>query len=114
MRLLAGWEVTMEQIVTFPVSKIDAIEVLTSCKSVMYKGVASKSSIGATYGNADYGVINMLTKAGNPTDDYSQEKVANATNFKLAGYSKASEFYSPRYDVPEAHHTLPDYRNTIY
>jgi hypothetical protein len=35
-------------------------------------------------------------------------------NFTPKGYNKVREFYSPKYDAPNANLTLPDLRSTIY
>lgn len=38
----------------------------------------------------------------------------NMLNFATKGYNKVREFYSPKYDTPNANLTLPDLRSTVY
>lgn len=74
-------------------SDVEFIEVLSS-GAVMY-GASS--------------VINVALKAG------AMDRVPIGINqIKYPGFYKAREFYSPRYDVPDDRHNLPDKRTTLY
>jgi hypothetical protein len=59
------------------------------------------------------GSINFLTKTGNTSYDYSEDKANSRISLKLLGYASPKEFYHPKYDVPQAI-TRPDYRSTLY
>ena len=84
----------------YDVQNIESIDV--------FKG-ASASIFG--FGSAN-GAISITTKRGGP-----QDKTFQMSNIKMLthlGYQTPAEFYSPKYDTPEAKHLgNPDYRTTI-
>ncbi|SIQ58030.1 TonB-dependent receptor plug domain-containing protein [Pontibacter lucknowensis] len=100
--VLDGMRVELETVNMLDPSDIEAIEVLKGANAAIY---------GSSSGG---GVIALFTKRGNPNYNYANEKSPGTINFKLAGYNKPSEFYSPRYDVPQDRHNLPDYRSTLH
>jgi TonB-dependent receptor-like protein len=60
------------------------------------------------------GVVAIYTDRGFRFDDKPQEEVPGITNFKLPGFNKVREFYSPNYSIPQAAHEKPDYRTTLF
>jgi hypothetical protein len=58
------------------------------------------------------GVINILTKNGNP-DQFALEETEGSHSTRLMGYDPVREFYAPRYDQPAPEHVRPDYRPTL-
>jgi hypothetical protein len=100
--ILDGMPVSIETVNSLSPTDIEIIEVLKGANASIF-GVSSAN-----------GVIALFTKRGNPNHDYSNDKAPGTLNFKLAGYSKPSDFYSPRYEIAEDRHNLPDYRSTLY
>ncbi|MDO6389366.1 TonB-dependent receptor plug domain-containing protein [Pontibacter sp. BT731] len=100
--ILDGMRVELETVNTLNPEDIEAIEVLKGTSAAIFGT-----------GSAD-GVIALFTKRGNPNYNYANQKAPGTLNFKLAGYNKPSEFYSPRYDVAKERHNLPDYRSTLH
>lgn len=100
--ILDGMRVELETVNLLNPEDIEAIEVLKGANAAIY---------GSSSGG---GVIALFTKRGNSNYNYANQKSPGTLNFKLAGYNKPSEFYSPRYDVPEERHNLPDYRSTLH
>ncbi|MES2734586.1 MAG: TonB-dependent receptor plug domain-containing protein, partial [Bacteroidota bacterium] len=100
--VLDGIVVDKSMVQALSANDIESVEVLKDGKAAVY---------GARGSN---GAVIFFTKRGNPNYDYSQEIASGATTIKLAGYSKARAFYSPRYDVPDERHNLPDFRSTVH
>ncbi|WP_114780707.1 TonB-dependent receptor plug domain-containing protein [Botryobacter ruber] len=98
--ILDGMQVDLEFIQSLPPTDVETIELL-------------KGANASVYGGAN-GAIVIFTKRGNPNYDYSNEPASGTISFRLPGYNKASEFYVPRYDVPDERHNLPDFRNTLH
>ncbi len=59
------------------------------------------------------GVINILTKNGNPNQVFAIEENEGSLSTRLMGYDPLREFYAPRYDEPQPEHIRPDYRPTL-
>ena len=92
---------------------IDAILVITPCdveEIDILKG-PDASIFGLNGGN---GVINILTKRGNNSYDYSKDQTFGISVVKRLGFTKPIEFYSPKYDTPIPEHINTDYRPTIH
>lgn len=100
--VLDGMRVELETVNMLDPSNIEAIEVLKGANAAIF---------GSSSGS---GVIALFSKRGNPNYNYANQKSPGTINFKLAGYNKPSEFYSPRYDVAEERHNLPDFRSTLH
>ena len=63
----------------------------------------------------DGGIINILTKSGNPNyDGPSTQLVPGIITGWRVGYHVAKEFYAPQYDVSKPEYDLPDFRSTIF
>jgi hypothetical protein len=86
-----------------PVSEIEKIDIITSLNK------------GAVFGaDGAGGVINVLTKAGNPNRDFSNEPITGNATINAKGYVPIREFYSPTgvYDINAP--IAIDFRTTIY
>ncbi len=96
----------------FPVSK-DNINSILPCEleSVdVLKGAAA-----SMYGSESAGgVINVLTKRGNPSYDYTRDTTSGVLSFKRKGYTLVKQFYSPDYSKKDARHEWEDFRSTLY
>jgi len=77
-------------------SEVDRIEVLKGPSTAVF---------GLMGGN---GVIAIYTKQG------GKARLPAPNLFKHVGYYKAREFYTPKYDIPEAAHAKPDKRATLF
>jgi hypothetical protein len=101
--LLDGMIAQPQTIAALPVSEIERIDVL--------RGLSKGSVYGA---DGAGGVVNFLTKAGNPNRDFSKEKVLGNATLLTKGYAPIREFYTPPLipdiDAPFA----MDFRSTIY
>jgi len=69
---------------------------------------------GVVYGSGGIGgVVNILTKSGNPNKPYKEEPIFGNATIKTKGYAPVRKFY-----VPNTHTDTPkvsfDYRSTIY
>ncbi len=90
-------------VAVLPISEIERIDILTGL------------SKGVLYGaDGAGGVINVLTKAGNPNWEPADEPVIGNATIKAKGYVPVREFYAPRgkYDISAP--IAIDYRSTIY
>lgn len=101
--LLDGMIATPQMIATIPVAEIERIDVL--------RGLSK----GAVYGaDGAGGVVNVLTKSGNPNRDFSKENILGNATLLTKGYAPIREFYTPS-AIPDI--TAPiaiDFRSTIY
>ena len=101
--LIDGMRAMPSMVATLPVAEIERIDVLLGL------------SKGAVYGaDGAGGVINILTKAGNPNRDFSDDIVTGNATIKAKGYDPIREFYTPTgvYDINAP--IAIDYRSTIY
>ncbi|MDR2233288.1 MAG: TonB-dependent receptor plug domain-containing protein [Tannerella sp.] len=86
---------------TVNVNEVESIDILKNASSAMF------GSRGAG------GVISITTKKG--PDIIPENETPNTLVYTPLGYQKPVEFYSPKYDTPEAkQQSIPDYRTTIY
>ncbi|GAA4455751.1 Plug domain-containing protein [Nibrella saemangeumensis] len=100
--LIDGMPVDKQAVLSLPVMDVDYIDVL--------KGAGA-----AIFGSrAGGGVINVMTKRGNPTYDPSQDKAEGILVAKLPGFTPVRQFYAPRYDESRPEHNRPDYRATLH
>jgi len=83
------------------ITNIASVEIL---KSIVYR-----TAYGSYGGD---GVIVITTKRGG--QEVIPGNPPGILNFNPQGYYKAHQFYSPKYDVPEANKAIPDFRTTIY
>jgi TonB-dependent Receptor Plug Domain len=84
---------------------IESIDVLRGAEAAIF-GMS---------GGGGSGVVNILTKSGNPnyTGGSSRPTPGIVTGNRM-GYNIAREFYAPQYDVSKPEHDLPDFRSTIH
>lgn len=89
-------------VAALPVADIERIDVL--------RGLSK----GAVFGSEGAGgVVNILTKAGNPNRDFSEIKILGNTTLITKGYAPIREFYSPP-AIPDINSPVAlDYRSTI-
>ncbi len=99
--LLDGVPVEQFVIQSLPLNDIEMVDVLSGASTMIY------ANRGAT------GVINVLTKSGNPNRDVKDIIVDGVKVHRVKGYDRVKEFYLPKYDAPNppADH---DARATIY
>ncbi len=73
-----------------------------------------KGTRAAIYGSrASNGIIAIYTP-GTLRIPPEPQAVPNVDGFKIAGFSKVREFYSPDYGMPNDVHQKPDYRTTLH
>jgi len=60
------------------------------------------------------GVVAIYTGKGFRIDNDVQKEYPGITNFKIPGFNKVREFYSPNYSEPQVAHEKPDYRTTLF
>ena len=90
-------------VAALPVAEIERIDIL--------RGL-SKGSVFGVEGAG--GVVNILTKSGNPNRDYADDKVLGNATMLSKGYAPIREFYTPP-TVPDINSPIAlDYRSTIY
>lgn len=94
-----------------PVNKDVAINILPSSVESVDVIVGPATTVFGSQGRG--GVINILTKSGNPDRDYASEEVEGSLSARIMGYDPLREFYTPRYDEPKPEHIRPDYRPTL-
>uniref|UniRef100_UPI0035931280 TonB-dependent receptor n=1 Tax=Aquiflexum sp. TaxID=1872584 RepID=UPI0035931280 len=90
-------------IATLPVAEIERIDILRSL------------SRAAVYGSDGAGgVINVLTKSGNPNRDFSDDPTRGNASLETKGYAPVREFYTPS-AIPDFNAPIAiDYRSTIF
>jgi hypothetical protein len=101
--LIDGMRAMPGMVALLPVSEIERIDILTGL------------SKGAVFGaDGAGGVINVLTKAGNPNYDWKDKPVIGNATIKAKGYDPIREFYTPSgvYDINAP--IAIDFRSTIY
>ncbi|RRQ47511.1 hypothetical protein DZC72_17405 [Maribacter algicola] len=59
------------------------------------------------------GVISIYTEKG-LTFDEIPEKYPGIKDFKIPGFNKVREFYTPNYSLDKKEHEKPDYRSTLF
>lgn len=90
-------------IATLPVAEIERIDILRSL---------SKAAVYGAEGAG--GVINVLTKTGNPNRDFSKEPTIGNAALITKGYVPIREFYTPS-EIPDFSAPISiDYRSTIF
>ncbi|WP_194975462.1 TonB-dependent receptor plug domain-containing protein [Aquiflexum lacus] len=90
-------------IANLPVPEIERIDVLRSL---------SKASVYGADGAG--GVINVLTKSGNPNRDFSDDPTMGNASLETKGYAPVREFYTPS-AIPDFNAPIAiDYRSTIF
>jgi hypothetical protein len=101
--LIDGIRAMPGMVATLPVAEIERIDILT--------GLSKGSVYGA---DGAGGVINILTKSGNPNKDFSDDPVTGNATINAKGYDPVREFYTPSglYDINAP--IAIDYRSTIY
>ncbi len=100
--LLDGMPTDLQGILSIPVTDVERIDVLKGPEAAIF---------GSQGGN---GAIAVLTKRGNPSYDYNQQKAPGVEQIKLPGFAPVREFYAPRYDQPKPESTRPDFRPTLH
>jgi hypothetical protein len=90
-------------VAVLPVSEIEKIDIIMSLNK------------GAVFGaDGAGGVINVLTKAGNPNYNWEDEPITGNATIKAKGYAPIREFYTPTgiYDINAP--IAIDFRSTVY
>lgn len=101
--LLNGQPVQPETLIAIPVPEIERIDIL--------RGLSKAAVFGNDGGG---GIVHVLTKSGNPNQDYSDREVKGNAVAEVLGYSDVREFYEPPV-VPSINAPFAvDYRSTIY
>ena len=100
--LLDGTVATPEMIAMFPVAQIERIDII--------RGLSKT----AVYGSEGaLGVVNFLTKSGNPNRNPSKEKVLGNATLLTKGFVPIREFYTPP-AIPDINAPIAmDFRTTI-
>jgi hypothetical protein len=100
--LINGMEATPEMVAQIPVPEIERIDIL--------RGMSKGTVFGALGAG---GVVNFLTKSGNPNRDPSKEKVLGNATMLTKGYVPVREFYTPP-AIPDINAPFAmDFRTTI-
>lgn len=100
---LDGQPAMNQMIAALPVPEIERIDILRSL---------SKASVYGSEGAG--GVINVLTKSGNPNRDFSDEPTRGNAAMESKGYAPVREFYTPS-AIPDFNAPISiDYRSTIF
>lgn len=74
-----------------------------------------KGPITAMYGSrGSNGVIAFYTYGPTGIDEVKEERSPDVTNFKIKGFSKTREFFSPNYSIAKPKHDRADYRTTLH
>ncbi|WP_373515927.1 TonB-dependent receptor plug domain-containing protein [Persicitalea sp.] len=94
-----------------PVNKDVAMNILPTSVESIDVIVGAAATIYGDQGRG--GVINILTKNGNPNRPYTPEDTDGSLSTRIMGYDPLREFYAPRYDEPQPEHIRPDYRPTL-
>ncbi|TDB60857.1 TonB-dependent receptor [Arundinibacter roseus] len=94
-----------------PVSKDVAMNILPSSVESVDVIVGPAATVYGDQGRG--GVINILTKNGNPNQSFSYQETEGSLSTRLMGYDPQREFYAPRYDQQLPEHVRPDYRPTL-
>lgn len=82
---------------------VEAVDVLRGPEAAIF-GLSAGGS----------GVVNILTKSGNPDYKGSSRFSPGVITANRVGYAVTREFYAPQYDVSKPEHDLPDFRSTLY
>jgi len=94
-----------------PVNKDIAMNILPSSVESVDVIVGAAATVYGDQGRG--GVINILTKNGNPNQVFASEETEGSLSTRLMGYDPLREFYAPRYDESQSEHIRPDYRPTL-
>ncbi|MFD2201675.1 TonB-dependent receptor [Shivajiella indica] len=98
-----GSPATPQLAATIPVAEIERVDILRSL---------AKSAVYGSQGAG--GVVNILTKGGNPNRDYSEVDILGNATLVTQGYAPIREFYVPPM-VPDISAPIAiDYRSTIF
>ncbi|WP_430966826.1 TonB-dependent receptor plug domain-containing protein [Spongiimicrobium sp. 2-473A-2-J] len=101
MYLLDGIQVPQDVIQGMQTFGVLFVDVLTGAEASIY-GVRAANGVIAVY--TDRGLRFR----------FEQERYPGITNFSMAGFYKAREFYTPNYRTPKPEHRKPDQRTTLY
>ncbi len=94
-----------------PINKDVAMNILPSSVESVDVITGSATTVFGDQGRG--GVINILTKNGNPNQTYTFEETEGSLSTRIMGYDPLREFYAPRYDETKPEHIRPDYRPTL-
>lgn len=90
------------------------INALTA-NEIMFVDVLKSAATAAMYGSrGSNGVIAFYTHGPSGIDDEKEERYPDVINFKINGFSKTREFFSPNYSISEPKHERTDYRTTLH
>jgi hypothetical protein len=106
--MIDGMKVSVENIVDFPVSFVERIDVLDNLASIAVFG---------SLGGIDPiepidGVISIITREGAPLKSGSQSY--STANIRFTGYNEPRIFYSPKHYTKLESDYKPDLRTTLY
>ncbi len=103
-----------------PLYLLDGIQVAPSFinemfgSEVLFIDVLKSAGEIAQYGmRGGNGVIAVYTDRGE-NYEFVQEREPDLANFKIPGFYRAREFYSPNYSLAKPEHDKPDFRTTLY
>ena len=100
---LDGNPAQLALIATLPVAEIERIDLLRSLNRAAVYGADGAG-----------GVVNVLTKSGNPNRDFSDEPTRGNATLESKGYAPVREFYTPS-AIPDFNAPIAlDYRSTIF
>ncbi|MFN8348704.1 MAG: TonB-dependent receptor plug domain-containing protein [Spirosomataceae bacterium] len=100
--VLDGMTVSKDAIMNIPPTDVEAVDILKGASAAIY---------GSRGGG---GVIAVLTKRGGSNYDWTKDAAEGTVVAKVLGYSPFRQFYTPKYDKPEADHVRPDFRPTLF
>ncbi|WP_394974360.1 hypothetical protein [uncultured Croceitalea sp.] len=100
--LLDGIPVDISFIANMRANEIMFVDLLVEASTTLY-GLRGASGVIAFYSNKQLRV-NL----------YAEQEYPNILNFKIGGFAKVREFYSPNYAVPSPKHIRADYRTTLH
>ena len=100
--LLDGIEVDVGFVGAMLAIEVELIDVLKGPSAAIYGSRAAN------------GVIAIYSKGTIWMDDYKRQPSPGIATFKVDGFYKVREFYSPNYDVPKPKHEQGDYRTTLH
>ncbi len=100
--LIDGFQTTIDAILVLSPCDVEEIDILKGMDAAIF---------GLNGGN---GAINILTKRGNNSYDYSKDRTFGISVVKRLGFARPLEFYSPKYETPNPEDVNPDYRPTIH
>lgn len=101
MYMLDGSPVNKDVAMNILPSSVESVDVITGAAATIY-GDQGRG-----------GVINILTKNGNPNQSGILEETEGSMSARIMGYDPLRAFYAPNYTESQPEHIRPDYRPTL-